>query len=174
MKLSKPVRILLLVLAAALLVPLFLYWNGDIGTPKSRLEEDFLSSSHIGPDWLSTGAQSDTLAAFVAWNEDRSDSTFSVYVNRPGFSFGYFFRYGGMTADVRDTVTEFTFPDTGDKAYVSMNAPGAVRVEIDDGTMVQEHTLQPDEPFVFAAFPQMLVTFYDANGNVIEPLQRTL
>ena len=38
------------------------------------------------------GSISDTMAAFISYPQDKTDHTFSVYVNRPGLSFGYFFQ----------------------------------------------------------------------------------
>ena len=73
----------------------FLYVNNDIGVASTNLEADIRSSQKIKDDWTVEGSVSDTMAAYISYPQDMSDHTFSVYVNRPGFSFGYFFRGGG-------------------------------------------------------------------------------
>ena len=82
------------VLACVLFVG-FLYANNDIGVASSNLEADIRSSQKIKDDWTVDGSVSNTMAAYVSYPQNMSDHTFSVYVNRPGLSFGYFFRGGG-------------------------------------------------------------------------------
>lgn len=70
----------------------FLYVSNDIGIASGNLEADIRSSQKIKEDWAVDGSVSDTMAAYISYPQDMSDHTFSVYVNRPGLSFGYFFR----------------------------------------------------------------------------------
>ena len=79
----------------------FLYANNDIGMTSTNLEADIRSSQKIKDDWTLEGSVSNTMAAYISYPQDMSDHTFSVYVNRPGLSFGYFFRGGGtLSGDV--------------------------------------------------------------------------
>ena len=89
---GKLTKMILGVLLACIVFAGFLWLNNDIGVQKSRLEADIRSSQKIKPDWTVDGTVSDTVAAFISYPGDRTDHTFSVYVNRPGLSFGYFFR----------------------------------------------------------------------------------
>ena len=47
-------------------------------------------------DWIVDGSVSDTMAVFISYPQDKSDHTFSIYVNRSGLSFGYLL---GVLAD---------------------------------------------------------------------------
>lgn len=79
-----------------------LYLNQDIGVRRSKLEDDIRMSQKIREDWAVEGVASDTVAAYISYPQDRSDHMFSVYVNRPGLSFGYFFRGGGSLSGVEE------------------------------------------------------------------------
>lgn len=68
----------------------FLFVNNDIGVSATKIEADIRSSQKITADWNVEGSVSDSMAAFISYPQDKTDHTFSVYVNRPGFSFGYF------------------------------------------------------------------------------------
>ena len=80
--------------------------NNDIGVASTNLEADIRSSQKIKDDWTVEGSVSDTMAAYISYPQDMSDHTFSVYVNRPGFSFGYFFRGGGSLSGVERGIIE--------------------------------------------------------------------
>ena len=106
MKKKLPI-ILLGVILACVLVFGFLYANNDIGKTANSLEADIRQSQKILDDWIVDGSISDTMAAFISYPQDKTDHTFSVYVNRPGLSFGYFFRGGGDIVEVDDYIAEF-------------------------------------------------------------------
>ena len=108
MKKKLPI-ILLGVILACVLVFGFLYANNDIGKTANSLEADIRQSQKILDDWIVDGSISDTMAAFISYPQDKTDHTFSVYVNRPGLSFGYFFRGGGDIVEVDDYIAEFRF-----------------------------------------------------------------
>ena len=94
-----PKMILRILLVCVLLLG-FLYMDDDIGTSAANLESDIRNLQKIPEDWIVEGDVSDTMAAYISYPQDRSDHTFSVYVNRPGLSFGYFFRGGGSLSGV--------------------------------------------------------------------------
>ena len=106
MKKKLPI-ILLGVILACVLVFGFLYANNDIGKTANSLEADIRQSQKILDDWIVDGSISDTMAAFISYPQDKTDHTFSVYVNRPGLSFGYFFCGGGDIVEVDDYIAEF-------------------------------------------------------------------
>ena len=114
MKKKLPI-ILLGVILACVLVFGFLYANNDIGKTANSLEADIRQSQKILDDWIVDGSISDTMAAFISYPQDKTDHTFSVYVNRPGLSFGYFFRGGGDIVEVERTLAS-RLPDRPVKA----------------------------------------------------------
>ena len=150
--------------AVCLLIPGILYMNNDIGIPAAGLEDDIRSSSDkVQEDWIVEGKISDTMAAFIAYSPDKKDHMFNVYVNRPGFSFGYFFREGGSMIGIK----EVTVDGYEERALISMNDEHIERIEIDDGNEVRVIELSENEPFAFVLpLNAGKVTFYDVNGNV--------
>lgn len=157
-----------IILACAVFVG-FLYANHDIGMPSSRLEADIRSSPKIAADWSVDGCVSDTMAAYISYPQDRRDHSFSVYVNRPGLSFGYFFRGGGNLSGVDRGILAYTVEGYSERAFISMNQQKVCRLEIDDGNSVQVTELDSGKPFALVLPVNAgIVTFYDVNGNTVE------
>ena len=100
-------KIVLRIIVVCVLCFGFLYANNDIGKSADRLESDIRHSQKISDDWSVDGSVSDTMAAFISYSQDRTDHAFSVYVNRSGLSYGYFFRGGGDLVAVDDYIAEF-------------------------------------------------------------------
>lgn len=147
----------------------FLYAGDDIGVTSTNLESDVRGSQKIPDDWIITGSVSDTMAAYLSYPQDMSDHTFSVYVHRPGRSFGYFFRGGGSLSGVERGIAEFTVEGYEERAFLSMNQQQVVRLEIDDGNSIQAIDLDRSKPFaVVLPVNAGIVTFYDENGKTVE------
>ena len=87
------------------------------------------------------------MAAFISYPQDKTDHTFSVYVNRPGLSFGYFFRGGGDIVEVDDYIAEFVVEGNNERAFISMNTQNIVRLEVDDGNGIQVIDIDSGKPF---------------------------
>ena len=142
-----------LALACALFVG-FLYAHHDIGLTAASLESDVRNSQKIQDDWTVDGSVSDTMAAYISYPQDMSDHTFSVYVDRPGLSFG---------------IAEYTVDWYPERAFISMNQQQAARLEIDDGNATQVVDLDSSKPFAMVLpINAGTVTFYDVNGNPVE------
>jgi len=168
-------KLLLSLLLIALLGLGFLWLNNDIGLSDDRLAWDFRQSQKIPNDWHISGDITDTMAAFIAFPEDRSDHTFAVYVNRPGLSFGYFFRCGGDIVSVERYIAEYTLEGYPERAFLSMNAQGAARVEINNGNSVEIIPLDSGRPFVLVLpLNAGEVTFYTEQGQVVDYLNQPL
>ena len=162
-----PKMILRILLVCVLLLG-FLYMDDDIGTSAANLESDIRNLQKIPEDWIVEGDVSDTMAAYISYPQDRSDHTFSVYVNRPGLSFGYFFRGGGSLSGVERGIAEFTVDGYNERAFISMNQPKTARLEIDDGNTVQIIDLNSDQPFAIVLPANAgVIHFYDGNGNPV-------
>ena len=153
----------------------FLYFNNDIGIPAGKLKGDILSSQKIVEGWMVDGSISDTMAAFISYPQDKADHTYSVYVNRPGLSFGYFFRGGGNIAHVEKYIAEFTLEGYGERAFVSMNAQKVARLEIDNGSGVRTIEIDSGKPFALVLSVNAgSICFYDVNGAAVEYLNHPL
>lgn len=79
-----------LILVSILFVGL-LYTHNDIGITAAKIESDIRSSQKIQDDWITDGTVSNTIAAYISYPQDMTNHTFSIYVNRPGLSFGISF-----------------------------------------------------------------------------------
>lgn len=174
MKKALPKILLGVVLVCALFFG-FLYVNNDIGKTANSLEADIRLSQKISDDWNVDGSTSDTMAAFISYPQDKTDHTFSVYVNRPGLSFGYFFRGGGDIVEVDDYIAEFVVEGYNERAFISMNTQNVVRLEIDDGNNARVIDIDSGKPFAIV-LPLNVgnICFYDTNGNVVGYLRQQL
>ena len=162
-------KMVLRILLVCVLLFGFLYMDDDIGTSAANLESDIRNLQKIPEDWIVEGDVSDTMAAYISYPQDRSDHTFSVYVNRPGLSFGYFFRGGGSLSGVERGIAEFTVDGYNERAFISMNQPKEARLEIDDGNTVQIIDLNSDQPFAIVLPANAgVIHFYDGNGNPVK------
>lgn len=120
----------------------------DSGISSSKLEADVRSSQKIRDDWIVDGAVSDTMAAFISYPKDRSSHVFSVNINRPGLSFGYFFRGGGRLSGIENSIMECTVAGYNERAFISLNKQKVNRLEIDDGSLMQTLDIDSSKPFV--------------------------
>ena len=135
-------KILLGVALVCALLFFFLYANNDIGITANSLEADIRSSQKIAEDWTIDGSVSNTIAAFISYPQDKTDHTFSVYVNRPGLSFGYFFRGGGNIVAVDNYIAEFVIEGNKPFAIVLPLNTGNIRFYDVNGNIV-EYLRQP-------------------------------
>ena len=140
-------KIVIGVVLACILFVCFLYTNNEIGVTSSKLEADIRSSQKIKDDWTVDGSVSSTMAAYISYPQDLSDHSFSVYVNRPGLSFGYFFRGGGTLSGIQRGIVEFTVEGYNERAFISMNQQQVQQLEIDDGNTIQVVDIDRNKPF---------------------------
>ena len=147
----------------------FLYVNNDIGVASTNLEADIRSSQKIKDDWTVDGSVSSTMAAYISYPQDLSDHSFSVYVNRPGLSFGYFFRGGGTLSGIQRGIVEFTVEGYNERAFISMNQQQVTQLEIDDGNTIQVLDIDSNKPFaIVLTINACNITFYIVNRNIVE------
>ncbi|MBE6037786.1 MAG: hypothetical protein E7218_01110 [Anaerofustis stercorihominis] len=147
----------------------FLYVSDNIGVSAKNLEADIRSSQKIMNDWTVEGSVSDTMAAFISYPQDKTSHTFSVYINRPGLSFGYFFRSGGNIVAVENYIAEYTMEGYNERAFISMNSQKVERLEIDDGNDISVTNMDSSKPFaIVLPVNAGSITFYDENGNSVE------
>lgn len=166
---KKKIKILGVIFGLLLLCFCFLYLNNDIGIHKSKLEEYIRSSQKINDGWVVEGDISDTMAAYISYPENQADHTFSVYVNRSGLSFGYFFRGGGSLSSIATYIEEYTVEGYNERAFISINKQKVDNLTIDDGNSVQVIDIDSNKPFaIVLPVNAGTITFYDVNGNEVE------
>lgn len=141
----------------------------DPGIPASRLEADIRKEQKIPDTWTVEGNVSDTMAAFISYPKDKSTHVFSVYVNRPGLSAGYFFRGGGTASTASRDITAFTIKDYNEAAFVSMNTKQVFQIEIGDGDKIRVIDIDYDKPFaIVLPLNEGSIHFYNLDGECIE------
>lgn len=158
--------------AVVLAVVVFMFVNHDIGLPKSKLEGDLRKSQKIAEEWNTVGVASDHMAAYLSYPDNKDDHVFSIYVNRPGLSFGYFFRGGGTLSPVEQGIQEVHLEDGKEHAFLSMNQVNVARIVIEHQYGVRSVEWKAGEPFVLVLPTNgNTVTFYAADGTVVEPVE---
>lgn len=163
------------IVAIILIAVLVLYFNNDIGISKANIEKDARASQKITDDWQVAKETTETISAMIFYSDDLDDHTYSIYVNRPGLSFGYFFRGGGSVSETEQGVAEFYIEGYNESAFVSMNKQQVSRVEIDNGNSIKTIEIDSEKPFAFILpINAGSVTIYDISGNIIESIQHRL
>ncbi|MDO5522127.1 MAG: hypothetical protein Q4G58_16650 [bacterium] len=158
-------------LAAILLIVLFLIWNGtiEIGIRGYSIETDTRNSANIENSWNVSKETADAMSAMIFYAEDLEDYRFSIYVNRPGLSLGWFFRSGGSLPEIEESIAEISIEDYEESAFVSMNKQQVCKVVIEDDKSTTTWNLDSEKPFSYVIPNRNTsVTFYDVNGKVIE------
>ena len=126
-------------------------------------------SRMLRPSSLPRRMMSSPMAAYISYPQDLSDHSFSVYVNRPGLSFGYFFRGGGTLSGIQRGIVEFTVEGYNERAFISMNQQQVQQLEIDDGNTIQVVDIDRNKPFaIVLPINAGNITFYDVNRNTVE------
>lgn len=138
-----------------------------IGVAKNSIEKDARKSQKIEAEWSSVEYINDDIAAFIFYPEDLSNHIFSIYVNRPGLSFGYFFRYGGGMAGISDGIAQIN-SEKGN-ILLSLNKLKVSRIEVDNGLQdIEEILIEDNKPFILV-IPEgsEKISFYDSDGKLI-------
>ena len=150
------------------LAAMILWKAGIFGVPKSGLEKDVREAMKIDSTWESAQAVNGDLSAMIFYSPGQKDYTYAVYLNRDGFSFGYFFREGGMEPYIEEGVQEIIYEDKV-TVFLSMNTEGISRIVADNGLTTQTIEVDADKPFA-AVLPVDCgeITLYDASGNIVD------
>ena len=147
----------------------YLYFNNKIGVGKVQLKLNVTSLLDQDEDWIVSGEVSDTLAAYIMYSEDMKDFEFSIFVNRPGLSFGYFSHSGERTIAMEESIAEFTIDGYTERAFISMNRQNVKRVVIEDVNNFNEMDINSEAPFVIILpVDSGKISFYDADGNKLD------
>ena len=148
---------------------LLLYVNNGIGISSSRFETNIRKMQKIDESWVVEGNFNNNMAAFISYPSDMSSYSFSVYVNRPGLSFGYFFRGGGSLSSITENIAEISVKGYNDRAFISMNKQNVQRVELNDGKNVEIIEVDSNKPFaIVIPSNKGIISFYDNSNNIVE------
>lgn len=140
------------------------------GVTQNGTEIQARSSQSIPNDWHVAKQTTPRLSAMLFYNLERTEHTFSIYINKQGLSFGYFFRSGGIESLIEEGVKVFQFEGIPEFVYLSMNKMGSSRIQVTLRDEVEIIEIDANRPFVLIADDEAVVQFLDANGAVLNPL----
>lgn len=129
------------------------------------IEEDVRSFQKISDDWNIEIAMNERIAAVIAYDNQESEHTFSIYENKGSTKTNYVFRYGGKSTSIERGIRVFRFEGT--TALISMNILHIAAIECHDG---ERYEVDPNTPFVLV-IPSGGFDVYDENGNLIDITQ---
>ena len=168
-KLVPPYKVLLvLIIVFAIVVTSFavtLIPNTEHLSTVNDIEEDVRSFHKISDDWNIEIAMNERIAAVIAYDNQESEHTFSIYENKGSTKTNYVFRYGGKSTSIERGIRVFKFEGT--TALISMNILHIAAVECHDG---ERYEIDPNNPFVLV-IPSGGFDVYDENGKLIDITQ---
>lgn len=155
------------ILCAIFFVFIILINQGNIGVSKNNIEKDARKSHKIPEEWIIAKDANNYFGALLFYSEDLSNYTFSIYQNKEGISFGYFFRLGGRLPEISDEILKVTSNGQGD-ILLSLNKLQVARIEISDGEYTKEILIENTKPFT-VIIPENIeeIKFYTTDGQWI-------
>lgn len=152
---------------AVFLVFMILISQGNIGVSKKNIEKDARKAHKIPEEWIIAKDVNNYFGALLFYSEDLSNFTFSIYQNREGLSFGYFFRSGGALPGISDGILKVT-SNVHEDIFLSLNKLKVARIEINDGEYTKEILIENTKPFT-VIIPENIeeIKFYTIDGDSI-------
>ncbi|MGF7059020.1 hypothetical protein [Brassicibacter mesophilus] len=142
-----------------------------IGVTADGLEHNVRESQKIDDSWHVSKSVTDNVGALLFYDKHLNNFTYSIYLNRKGFSFGYFFCSGGSTSSISDGVRAFDYDNS--IAFISMNNVNVSRIECGSKNRLTQrtvYTIEPGKPFAIVIpiiDENVTVKIYNQNGNEI-------
>ncbi|MFT4146537.1 MAG: hypothetical protein QM644_19005 [Mobilitalea sp.] len=150
---------------SVILISIFLLTYGNIGVSKGSLEKDARKSHHIDPTWEVAASVNQNLGILLFYDKNTYDYTYSIYLNHPGISYGYFFREGGGLVGLEEGTVQFTSEQGS--AIFSLNQDKISRIEFDNKKL-PPIMIDPSKPFtaLVPAYSES-ITMYDVNESLV-------
>lgn len=143
----------------------FLSSNGVFGVRENRLEQDATESQKINKTWLNAKDVNGEMGALLSYNKALDDHTFSIYLNRPGISYGYFFNQGGYSSTIEAGIKGFSYENYA-MVLMSMNSKNVSEMKLKNKKSIEIIQIDSSKPFVLLV-PNNTekVSLFDASGN---------
>jgi hypothetical protein len=162
MKENKNLIIFLIFMILVLGLLLDIY--GVIGTRKNGLEYNARKSQSIEDSWVSIKDTNNDMAALLFYDKALDEHTYAIYLNKPGFSYGYFFSRGGSLSTVDEGIQGFS-SEKG-MVLISMNKKKVSQIKLENDTTVEIIKVDSEKPFVVLVPSTMEKTsLFDDQGN---------
>lgn len=171
----KAMKVIILSTVILALIIIILFTKCCLGVSKKDIESNARQFQDVSDNWIITQETTDTVSAMLFYPEDHSDFIYSIYLNKPGCSFGYFFRIGGTISEIENSIVEFSFEGYGEVVYVSMNKEKVNLINIDDGSKIETIKVDDASPFVvIMPYNAGNVSFHDSDGKSVDIIQRNI
>lgn len=161
-------RTLILVFAAVLIALSVLWKCGVFGVRGDRVTADAQKSMEIARSWsaVEAGNAKQVTGIFYDYDQAPLKGICYCYINRPGVSYGFFFRQSG-NLDRDMGIRKLDLGQYG-AAYVSLNSQQVAKVIRDDGTKPVTKSVSPYSPFVIVSEKHdCAFRFYDEKGQEV-------
>ena len=151
-------------------VAMVLVLTVDIGMTKNRVEKDANKDRDVFAAYVEKEVSKD-MVAFLFYDKDTREHDVRIYVNEPGLSFGYFFKYGGNSPEVEEGVGVFEIENIPAVSYVSMNKPEVSHMIVGSGDAEELIVIDSDKPFAVVVEKELgMVRIFDKNDELVEPI----
>jgi len=161
------IKIIFCFFATLLIIFVVAYLNNVFGISATNIEREARKSNIIGDSWGVSKSLNDELCALIFYDETLDDFSYSIYVNRDGLSFGYFFIKGGSTIEVEQGIEVFDYDIKG-KVLISMNKDRVAKILLDDDIIITQIDVDPEKPFaVVIPVNCGSVTLYNSSGEIV-------
>lgn len=142
-------------------------YSSIIGISSDNLEKDARISHKINSLWKVSKSVNKRIGAMLFYNDEREKFIFSIYLNHPGISFGYFFASGGATSGIDDNIKKFSFKSYG-SVLISMNVIEIAKIQLDNGIEVSTINIDSTKPFAeVIPINSGKITLFDVYGNEV-------
>lgn len=141
-----PIIITVVIVLAVVVFSLLL----NSGISKSNIEKNARVAMSIDSEWGTAQDSGEKISAFLFYDKETLNHTFSIYVKKH-FLPGYEFTSGGATPYGVKGIVEFSSDNIDETVYLSMNTQKTSQAKIDNGISVEEIEIVKDKPFVIIA-----------------------
>lgn len=157
--------VIVFVIIGILFIGMLMNANGGIGLSERRLEKDARISQKIDDVWLNIGETNNRMGAYLFYDDALEEHTFSIYLNRPGFSYGYFFTHGGASSTIDSGIKGYSYGAYG-MVLMSMNTKKVSQIKLENEESLEIVKLDPLKPFVVLV-PEAIdkVSLLDTEGQ---------
>ncbi len=147
------------------LISILLLTYGNIGVSKGGLEKDARKNHHIDPTWEVATSVNENLGILLFYDKNTYEYTYSIYLNHPGISYGYFFREGGGLVGLEEGTVQFT--NEHGSAIFSLNQDKISRIEFGNKKL-SPIMINPSKPLT-ALIPDHSesIIMYDVNETMV-------
>jgi hypothetical protein len=107
------------------------------------------------------------MGGFLFYNKALDDHIFSIYLNKPGILYGYFFRQGGYSSTIETGIKGFSYENYG-MVLMSMNSKNVSEIKLINKESIEIIQIDSSKPFVLLV-PNNIekISLFDLEGDSV-------